>query len=262
MSPVLLDSVRKTFAHRPVLFNWLGRERAGETRALDGLSLSAEAGEVVALLGPNGSGKTTLLKLLATILLPDQGRVLVEGTDTAADARQARRHVGFGVATERSFFPRLTARENLGFFASLEDVTREERPARIDEALRQAALTDAADTLAMKFSAGMYQRLGVARALLKRPSILLLDEPTRSLDPASTRRLRTLVTKLAECGTCILLATHSFEEAAEVAGRAVILQAGRMVADRPLAGSADELRAFYFSQVEPETEPLMQVHPS
>src|SRR6201997_1670714 len=107
MPAVMLESVSKIFRHRPALFNWLGRERSGETRALDQVSLQVPSGSVLVLLGPNGSGKTTTLKLISTMLLPDAGRVQVEGFDTTTDSRAVRARVGFAVAPERSFFPRL-----------------------------------------------------------------------------------------------------------------------------------------------------------
>ena len=131
MDSVVLESVSKTFRHRPALFNWLGRERTGETRALDQISLSISSGKVLVLLGPNGSGKTTTLKLLSTMLLPDKGHVLVEGADTSTEPGRVRKHVGFAVSAERSFFPRLSARENLDFFAALDDVPRRSRPSRL-----------------------------------------------------------------------------------------------------------------------------------
>src|SRR6266852_9664675 len=131
MHSVVLESVTKRFRHRPALFNWMGRERTGETCALENLSLSIPAGKVLVLLGPNGSGKTTTLKLISTMLLPDSGRVLVEGANTRTEAGRVRKHVGFAVATERSFFPRLSARENLDFFATLDDVPRKSRPRQI-----------------------------------------------------------------------------------------------------------------------------------
>jgi ABC-2 type transport system ATP-binding protein len=134
------------------------------------------------------------------MLLPDAGRVLVEGADTRIQPDQFRKHVGFAVATERSFFPRLSARENLDFFAALDDVPRPARARRIQVLLERAGLVEAADTLVMKFSSGMYQRLGIARALIKQPSILLLDEPTRSLDPAAAMHFWNLVRELAAHG--------------------------------------------------------------
>ncbi|MBZ5550127.1 MAG: ATP-binding cassette domain-containing protein, partial [Acidobacteriia bacterium] len=109
MDRVVFESVRKVFRHHPALFNWMGRERGGETVALENLSFSAPTGQVLVLLGPNGSGKTTALKLISTILLPDAGTVWVDGCDTVKHARRVRQQVGIAVATERSFFPRLPA---------------------------------------------------------------------------------------------------------------------------------------------------------
>src|SRR5450755_4057628 len=136
MDRVVFESVRKIFRHRPALFNWLGRERSGETVALNDVSFTAAGSEVLALLGPNGSGKTTALKLISTILLPDAGSVRVGGFDARRNAGDVRRQVGIAVATERSFFPRLSARENLVFFAALDEVPRRDRAQRIKEILR------------------------------------------------------------------------------------------------------------------------------
>lgn len=248
MDRVVFESVRKVFRHHPALFNWMGRERGGETVALENLSFSAPAGQVLVLLGPNGSGKTTALKLISTILLPDAGTVWVDGCDTVKHARRVRQQVGIAVATERSFFPRLSARENLDFFAALDEVPPRDRRARIDSVLRDTGLEEQADTLVMKFSSGMYQRLGIARALVKRPGVLLLDEPTRSLDAGTTAHFWTTVRALAGQPTTILLATHNFAEAATVGDRLLLLRRGRLLADRPVrAGeSAEALRSFYF----------------
>jgi ABC-2 type transport system ATP-binding protein len=248
MDRVVFESVGKVFRHRPALFNWLGRERGGETVALKDLSFSATAGEVLVLVGPNGSGKTTALKLVSTMLLPDAGSVRVAGSDTLRDGGRVRRQVGIAIATERSFFPRLSARENLEFFAALDEVPPHERSQRIEDVLRNTGLSEQADTLVIKFSSGMYQRLGIARALVKRPAVLLLDEPTRSLDAGSTAHFWTTIRSLAQQQTTILLATHNFAEAVTVGDRLLLLQRGELLADRSIRSSesTDELRAFYF----------------
>lgn len=248
MDKIVLESVSKVFHHHPAFFNWLGKERGGETCALSDVSLSVARGKTLVLLGPNGSGKTTTLKLISTMLLPDKGRVLVEGADTSTNAQQVRRQVGIAVSSERSFFPRLSARENLDFFAALDDVPRKMRSGRADLILNQTGLSDAADTLVMKFSSGMYQRLAIARALMKEPSVLLLDEPTRSLDPASTAHFWRLVRGVAAQATTVILATHSFNEAVAVGDFVAVLHQGRLAAfGAAPAGSAEELRSFYFS---------------
>src|SRR5450432_228960 len=253
MNSVVLESVHKIF--RPAGFFWFGSTRA-ETHALKGVSLSAGEGEVLALLGPNGSGKSTTLKLVSTMLLPDRGRVVVGGADTRFQGNAVRKQVGFAVASERSFFPRLTARENLDFFAALEDVPRRERRPRVESVWREVVLEDAGDKQAMKLSSGMYQRLGIARALIKRPSVLLLDEPTRSLDPAAAGQLWRLIRKLAEEGITVLLATHNFSEAVAVADRIAILQNGELLATQRARGfSVERLRDFYL-ELTGESEPF------
>jgi ABC-2 type transport system ATP-binding protein len=260
MNQVVFESVRKVFRHRPALFNWVGRERAGETVALNNVSFSAGGGEVVALLGPNGSGKTSTLKLISTMLLADAGAVRVGGCEARREGKKVRRQVGIAVATERSFFPRLSARENLEFFAALDEVPRRERAGRVEEVLRETGLEEQAGTLAMKFSSGMYQRLGLARALVKRPAVLLLDEPTRSLDAAGTVHFWATIRRLARQNTTVFIATHNFAEAEAVASRVLLLHRGELLADRFLARTpalprevaprsaeiAEELRALYF----------------
>jgi ABC-2 type transport system ATP-binding protein len=258
MDSVVLESVSKVFRHRPALFSWIGKERSGATQALTNISLCVPSGHVLVLLGPNGSGKTTTLKLISTMLLPDAGRVLVHGADTSNDPQAVRRRVGFCVATERSFFPRLSARENLNFFAALEDVPRDQRSQRVQDLLDQTGLLEAADTLVMKFSSGMYQRLGIARTLIKYPSVILLDEPTRSLDPASATHFRKLVVRLRDEGAAVLLATHSFHEALAVGDSVAILHHGEIAAYRNLSNlDVEGLREFYF-QITGELDEIAQ----
>jgi ABC-type multidrug transport system ATPase subunit len=181
------------------------------------------------------------------MLLPDAGSVCVGGFDARRNAAEVRRQVGIAVATERSFFPRLSARENLEFFATLDEVPRNERALRIEEVFRDTGLEEQSDTLVMKFSSGMYQRLGIARALVKHPGVLLLDEPTRSLDAGTTAHFWTTIRALARQQTTVLLATHNFSEALAVADRLLLLHRGELLADRRVHGeSADTLRAFYF----------------
>jgi ABC-2 type transport system ATP-binding protein len=226
----------------------MGRERTGNTLALDNVSLTIPTGRIFVLLGPNGSGKTTALKLISTVLLPDSGRVVVNDADTQTNASDVRRQVSFAVATERSFFPRLSARENLDFFAALDNVSRTARDQRTEELLAATSLLDAADTLVMKFSSGMYQRLGLARALMKRPPVLLLDEPTRSLDPAAAAHFWALIRDLSGAGNTIVITSHNFHEALAVGNELAILSRGKVAGTRTLAAipTVDALRAFYF----------------
>jgi ABC-2 type transport system ATP-binding protein len=174
--------------------------------------------------------------------------VLVNGAETVRTSQSVRRDVGFAVASERSFFPRLSARENLWFFAVLEGVPRSYRAQKVENTIEAVGLLDQADTLVMKFSSGMYQRLGIARALIKQPSILLLDEPTRSVDPGTAQHCWRIIRDLAQRGTTVLLATHSFQEAASVADQVAILFHGTLAASQRFVtdASLEDLRTFYF----------------
>ena len=243
MNTIVFESVHKIFRQRGF---FLVRKQGTETHALKGISLKVSAGEVLGLLGPNGSGKSTTLKLISTMLLPDRGEVLVQGWNTHRQGQEVRRNVGFAVASERSFFPRLKVRENLEFFAALENVRRRDVSDRIDSVLCYASLNDVAGKQVMKLSSGMYQRLGIARAMIKRPAILLLDEPTRSLDAAAADELWSLIRNLSVTGTTVLLATHNFEEATAVCDRIALLKQGELIAVEKTGNfAAQELRDFY-----------------
>jgi ABC-2 type transport system ATP-binding protein len=241
MDTIHFESVSKIFRRGHLLFN-----RGLPTYALREVSIGVTPGEVLALLGPNGSGKTTLLKVISTMLLPDAGRVMVGGHDTRTAGAAIRKRVGFVVASERSFFPRLSARENLDFFAALDDVPRSQRNARIDQLLSQVGLHEQSDLLAMKFSTGMYQKLGIARALLKGPSVVLLDEPTRSLDPAAAVDFWDSIKALRDEGATVIVATHNFDEAAALADSVAILQQGRLLEHATLGRfTSQQLRSVY-----------------
>ncbi|MFL6299147.1 MAG: ABC transporter ATP-binding protein [Terriglobales bacterium] len=248
-----IQSVTKIFGRREWARPW---RCPSETRALDGVSLKFETGRIGVLLGPNGSGKTTLLKLLSTILLPDSGLVRVGGHDTAKNEDAVRRVVGFAVGAERSFFPRLTARENLRFFAVFEELPPATIPRRIEEVLAAVNLTSDADKQAMKFSSGMLHRLGIARAILKSPAVLLLDEPSRSLDPAASEELWKMLLSMKETGTTVLVASHNFEETASIADAIAVLDHGRLAGCKNFSprGDATAVREFYFSVSQARSE--------
>jgi ABC-2 type transport system ATP-binding protein len=239
---IAVESVHKTF-RQP---GWFFSRGTAKTHALKGISFSVAPGEVLGLLGPNGSGKSTTLKLISTVLLPDRGRVAVNGADTRFQAQAVRRQVGFALASERSFFPRLTVRENLEFFAALEDVPWRECRGRVERVLGDVGLDSIAGKQAMRLSSGMYQRLAIARALIKQPSVLLLDEPTRSLDASASSQFWSLIRELSNSGMTILLATHNFAEAAAVCDRVAVLQEGRLMDIHAVNNSnSDQLRDSY-----------------
>ncbi len=244
MNSVVFESVHKIFEQRGFFFS---RNRGAKAHALRGVSFSVQPGEVLGLLGPNGSGKSTTLKLISTMLLPDRGHVFVQGNDTQRQGQNVRRNVGFALASERSFFPRLTVRENLEFFAALENVQRREVPERVEAVLSWVSLEDAGSKQVMKLSSGMYQKLGIARALIKRPAILLLDEPTRSLDAGAAAELWSLIKDLSSSGITAVLATHNFEEATAVCDRVALLKESQLIAFEKAGDfAAEELRQFYF----------------
>jgi ABC-2 type transport system ATP-binding protein len=249
MQTIIFDSVHKVFRRGGLFF----RERT-ETYALRGLSLGAEPNEVLSLLGPNGSGKSTALRLVSTTLLPDAGRILVNGLDTRKQSQTVRRQVGIALASERSFFPRLTVRENLDFFAALEDMPKRECASRIESALSDVGLHTYASKQAMKLSSGMYQRLGIARALMKTPRVLLLDEPSRSLDPAAAGQLWQLVRNVAKSGMTVMLATHNFSEAVAVSDRIGVLFKGKLLGLRPAQGISEQQLRDWYLQITGEQE--------
>lgn len=196
------------------------------------VSFSLRAGEFFGLLGPNGAGKTTLLKMLSTLILPDEGSATIDGFDVVRDAGTVRTLVSPCLAMERSLYFRLTARQNLEVYADLQGLEREERELRIEEVLRAVSLDNTGEKLVGQFSSGMLQRLMIARALLTRPRLLLLDEPTRSLDPISAREFRAFLRdELARHRGCaVILATHNAEEAFELCDRVGVLDQGRLLA--------------------------------
>lgn len=251
MYSIVLDSVHKVFRS-----GFFGAGRV-ETYALCGVSLNVLPGEVVSLLGPNGSGKSTTLRLISTVLLPDRGTVIVNGSNTASDAKSVRKHVGFALASERSFFPRLTVRENLMFFATLENVSWRDRGSRADEVLTQVGLDIHVGKHVMKLSSGMHQRLAIARALVKRPSVLLLDEPSRSLDPAAASQLWELIRNLATQGITILLATHNLAESIALSDRVAVLQKGEMLGTCSARTLTVERLQTYYREI---TEPAVLNH--
>ena len=154
--------------------------------ALDGVDLQVRRGEVFGLLGPNGAGKTTIMKILATLVLPNGGRAFVDGLDVVKHGTEVRRRIGFVYGDERTFFWRLSVRENLLFYSALYRMPGDRARRRIDELLEIVGLTEAADVRMHYFSTGMKQRAAIARGVLTDPDIVFMDDPTRSLDPVAT----------------------------------------------------------------------------
>jgi ABC-2 type transport system ATP-binding protein len=194
-------------------------------KAVDGITFSVEPGEVFGFLGPNGAGKTTTIRILTGQLLPSSGSARVGGFDCASDAQKIKPLIGV-VFEQQNVYERMSGRENLVFFCQLYGVSSK----RADEVLEQVGLKDRAKDRVKSYSNGMKQRLVIGRALLNRPKILFLDEPTRGLDPGVAREIRQTITELGQAGTTVFLTTHYMEEADQLCRRVAFLNEGRIVA--------------------------------
>ncbi len=204
--------------------------------AVDGVSLQIPRGEIFGLLGPNGAGKSTTIRMLCTLLEPTSGTARVDGFDILRQPNLVRQSLGTVLGGERSIYWKLTARENLQYFAALFHIPPEIAKRRIAELLERMELTARADDLVEKYSTGMKQRVAIARALLSRPPVILLDEPTLGLDPQAARMVRQLVSELKAEGHTILLTTHYMEEADQLSDRIGIIDQGKIIAlDTPAA---------------------------
>lgn len=230
----LTKRFRKLHRYRDlVLYPW----RKADHLAVDQVSLAIAPGELFGLLGQNGAGKTTLIKMLCTALLPSAGGAHVAGYDIVRQTHQVRERIGLVSGEERSFYWRLTGRQNLEFFAALHHVPEATARHRIGDLLRRVGLADQADQPFRTYSSGMRQKLGIARGLLHQPQVLFMDEPTRSLDPISAQSMRRFVAEyiIGELGCTVILATHSMAEAEELCDRLALIRTGKVVAQGTIA---------------------------
>jgi ABC-2 type transport system ATP-binding protein len=214
------------------------KSRKSEVRALDGVDLTVKEGTVLGLLGPNGAGKTTTVRILATLLKPDAGHATVAGFDVATQAQQLRKVIGLS-GQYAAVDENLTARENLWMFGTLYQLPSAEARRRAGELLEQFDLVDAADRVVKTYSGGMRRRLDLASALIGRPRLLFLDEPTTGLDPRSRLGMWDVIRSLVREGTTLLLTTQYLEEADELADTIAVVDHGRIIA----RGTADELKS-------------------
>ncbi|WCD81998.1 ATP-binding cassette domain-containing protein [Pseudomonas solani] len=210
-------------------------KRFGQLAAVDGLNLQVNRAEVFGFLGPNGCGKSTTIRMLCGLLLPSEGEIEVLGCQIPRDAEALKRRIGY-MTQKFSLYEDLTIGENLEFLAAVQGLPRNEGRQRIDELLERYWLADRRKQLAGTLSGGQKQRLALAGAVLHKPDLLLLDEPTSAVDPQSRREFWDSLFELAEAGTTLLVSTHYMDEA-ERCTRLGILDAGRLVAD----GSPAEL---------------------
>jgi ABC-2 type transport system ATP-binding protein len=228
-----LEHISKRFKMRRGVVESIVHPRGGTwLNAVQDVSCEVQSGEFFGLLGPNGAGKTTLFKMLATLTSPDEGSASVYGADVMREPREVRRMVAPVAADERGLHWRLSALENLRLFATLYALRGPTLAARVDEVLGVVGLRGAEQRIVGTFSSGMRQRLLIARALLIKPRVLLLDEPTRSLDPVSARDFRQFLREeVAGPSKCtVVMATHSAEEALGLCDRVAVLNKGRLLA--------------------------------
>ncbi|HVS20353.1 MAG TPA: ABC transporter ATP-binding protein [Pyrinomonadaceae bacterium] len=229
---VSIERLSKTY---PVAFlrlkKFLRRKFKPPVEALRDVSFNVHEGEIFGLIGPNGAGKTTLTKIIATLVQPTSGQVLVKGHDSVRNDQEVRRNVGLAGAEERSFYFRLTAEQNLLFFARLYGLNSLAAKRRINELLALLELEELRARRYAELSTGNKQRLSVARAMLANPPVLLLDEPTRSLDPIAAARMRALIKSLAQNDgqrTSVFLTSHNLAEVEELCDRVAIIGKGEI----------------------------------
>lgn len=216
---------------------WFSKKKE-TVKAVDGITFSVERGEIFALLGQNGAGKTTTIKMLITLLAPTSGLCKVLGYNTFGEEKHIRSRINFIFGGEMGVYRRLSARDNLRYFANLYHLNPVESKKRIDDILELVGLTERADALAETYSKGMIQRLQIARGLINDPEILFMDEPTVGLDPLGARALRDIIRRLKEQGKTVLLTTHYMPEAEELSDHIAIINKGRLIA----MGTPDELK--------------------
>lgn len=233
MNAVVVENLSKTYPNSfPRLKKFLRLPLKPAVEALKNISFEIETGEIFGLIGRNGAGKTTLSKIIATLVQPTSGRVLVKGFDSVKDEVRVRSLIGLATAEERSFYWRLTAEQNLIFFARLCGMKDVSARRRIGEIFERLNLNELAKRRFSELSTGNKQKLAIVRALLAAPPILLLDEPTRSLDPFAAEDLRQMILSLENVS--ILLTSHNLSEIEKLCRRVAIISEGEIrVLDTP-----------------------------
>lgn len=214
-------------------------------QALDGVTFSVPAGVLFGFLGPNGAGKTTLIKILTTLILPSAGRARVCGLDVVGADDAVKRRIGVVMSDERSFYWRLTVRQNLEFFAALHGLSAAQSARRIGELLERLHLSEKASSRFSDLSSGMKQRLAIARGMIAEPEILFCDEPTRSLDPITAAEVRSFIREqlVLGAGKTVFLTTHNLHEAEEISDRIGIINRGRILATGTVGEISARLRS-------------------
>jgi len=246
MAAIEVRELERTYRSR----RGLRKRTETSNHALRGISFDVEQGELFGLLGPNGAGKTTTIKILTTLLLPSGGTARVLGIDPARQARELRGRIGYVFGGDRGLYDRLSALDNLRYFADLYKVAPARRKARIASLLELVGLTGRERERVETYSRGMRQRLHIARGLLHDPEILFLDEPTIGLDPVGALELREMIAGLKTAGKTILLTTHYMFEADVLCDRIAVIADGAIVA----SGTPSDLKAAVADQTIVEIE--------
>ena len=214
--------------------------KSKEIIALRDITFKIEQGELFSLLGPTGAGKTTLIKILCNLILPTSGKAFVNSFDVTKQGEQIRKSIGYVLSDERSFYWRLTGRQNLKFFATLNNLFSQQADKKIKEILDVTDMTEQADNMFKNYSAGQKQKMAIARGLLNNPQVLFMDEPTKSLDPGAAQAMRNFIkNKLVKNeGKTVFFATHNLNEAEELSDRIAIIHKGKI----RVCGDLDEIR--------------------
>lgn len=224
------QDIRSISGDRPVLECRGVRRRFGEIQAVDGVSFHVEAGETYGLLGPNGAGKTTAISMIAGLLAPDGGEVIVGGQPMTTRSTKLKGMIGY-VPQDLAIYPDLSGRENLVFFARLYGMSSSEAKKRANDVLETIGLSDRARDQTKKYSGGMKRRLNIGIGLLNRPKLLILDEPTVGVDPQSRNAILESVEQLSTAGMAVLYTTHYMEEAERLCDRVGIIDQGKLIAE-------------------------------
>jgi ABC-2 type transport system ATP-binding protein len=247
VAPVIeVSELRRTYRTTTGVF----RRRPLEVEAVRGISFEVGQGELFGLLGPNGAGKTTTIKMLITLLLPTSGEAKVLGLNVVRDMRAVRKRIGYVFGGDRGLYERLSAYDNLRYFAELYGVTGRSQRARIDEVLELVGLKGRENERVEGYSRGMRQRLHIARGIIHDPEIVFLDEPTIGVDPVGARELRSAISGLISSGKTVLLTTHYMFEADTLCDRVAVIAKGRIVAE----GTPNELKGHVVDRTVVEVE--------